>query len=248
MLDPFEVRADPAQWDFFDGGGLLATSQFIAADLSHDMTPSTTNANPIAPAPNKTEEKKEWKPNKKDCDELRGQYSGLFTRPDTPTDGLLDVTMAATIAVGAQTADYRFEHYTTIYRTHDGQFGYTTPQPVRGRAVGGNITFNNPPGTTLVAAAHGHNVGFPTYWTFNQGATEPIYMALSSLFSPADQNAALQPGMPTVLIYTQSDTMRAFSAKTYLPSPRANHPGHEVPGSPSSEDLNKIRQCVSSGL
>jgi hypothetical protein len=82
MLDPFEVRADPAQWDFFDGGGLLATSQFIAADLSHDMTPSTTNANPIAPAPKKTQRSRD-NCFVYDTVDSAGRVTGTVTTPTT---------------------------------------------------------------------------------------------------------------------------------------------------------------------
>lgn len=216
---------------------------------------------PMIPiAPNKTK----WTPNKKDCDELRAKYPSASVKSDTPT-GLLSAFTSATIAVGAATSQNRTEFSSIIYAT-DGGFAYTSPARVNGTPtmiggrvypspVGGGMVVDNPPGTTAVAATHGHTVGWDTYrdWVNfrTNGAVIPTqaeYNSYGEYFSRADVSTARAMG--TMGVATPSGSVLAYPYSTYGPLPAGANggAGHPVPGAPQGEDSLKLQACINAGM
>jgi RHS repeat-associated protein len=205
-------------------------------------SPDVSNKPGSPDAPNNTDMKEEWRPTKANCDALRNEYPKYFTSPDTPSDDLIAVIVAGAANTAAATRLKTHEHNTYFYKTAEAQFAYTQPLPVLGSPIGGRPQGGIPEGATRIGSLHGHNIGLDTYRWFYRRATEEQYIEASQVFSIADQ--VPKPLGTAAMIYTAVDTIRVFSPRTEVQSRTKSQPGHLLPGSPSSETLGRIRQCL----
>jgi len=192
------------------------------------------------------ENEQDWKPNKEDCDALASQYSKIYNAK--PGDLLTENSahLAGLLNAAAESINDPNREWGGFVRESDG--GYTFTEPSRGSSDSWGNLFSvawNKLFRSAVGAYHTH--GYPSGWNIfsDQDARSSAFYNLDvSLVAPRSYGPGDTPeGHSPRLLEHEA------AAELTWPEGFPNSWGGEpVPGSPVSQDFDRLSQCKAAGF